>query len=216
MEQLIFSPSDLLNLSFSVNIDGTNAIPSEIRCVINNNGNLIVAKATQSEEKYVCCFDLHQIQNLSTNCLLTIEVILNNKIYIPIKRSISIVNNATVDFDKKQDTAITVVSPEIDPEPIIPEPKEQEPVEIEFSQPVEKPKIDLNLLNSVLSSIEEDKKIEKKTIKFDKITKPEKQKSEFIIPISESKIGTKVSSVRKIKPRDEFDFKISEGKVIFK
>lgn len=208
MEQLIFSPSDLLNLSFSVNIDGTNAIPSEVRCVINNNGNLIVSKANQIEDKYYCSFNLNDVQNLNSTCLLTIEVILNNKIYIPIKRNISIVNNAIVNFDKPLDTAITVVrNASVD--------VEKNDTSIEIAQDEIK-NTEFNI--SSVFKIEEDK-IDKKTIKFDKIIKEEQSSKniDFKIPISEAKIGTKIKrSNNKIKPREQFDFKITEGKIIFK
>lgn len=130
---------------------------------------------------------------------MTIEVILNNKIYVPIKRNITIINSDSVKVDIQQ--------PEnnyLEPNNNYLEPKVELPSE--FPQEIIAPEIPVQVQPEKLNLM----------LSFENINKPVIEKKTVIPPISESKIGTKIPQMRKLKPREQFDFTILEGKVIFK
>ncbi len=207
---LTYSNSDVVDISFDLSIDGTSHKPSEVRAVFNYEGHSYGTQVSNSlDNKWNASFDLSNIPNLKSLVQLVIEVVINGRLFKPVKKDIIIseletsnqpelIQTISNNFQHDLKAAIDKTNYEL------------VKVEENISQPVVE-QVKLDLFKSVVV------KEEKKTIKFDKVKKNspkvikelkiEVPPMEFSVPVNKKKIAPKKRIVE--------EFQISEDKVIY-
>jgi len=213
---LNYSNTDIVDISFDLSIDGTSHKPSEVRAVFNYEGQSYGTLVSNiSDNKWNASFDLSKIPNLKNLVQLVIEVVINGRLFKPVKKDITIsevetsnqvelIQSISNNFQDELKTAIEKTNLELV------KPSEESSIS---ESPIALPQVKLDLFKSVVI------KEQKKTIKFDKIKKPKNTNNvieelkievppmEFSIPINKKKIAPK-------KPLIE-EFEIIEDKIIY-
>jgi hypothetical protein len=226
MNKLAYKASDIIDLSFGLNIEGTNHKPTEVAIKVCYNKQNYGVIAEYFDEEYHAKFNLANIPNLNIESKLdfSIEVTLNGRIFKPFKRQLTIVDYEDVQAkETNHEIEHEIEHKEIKEEKIKPE-------VINNSTPFTIPTWAKDILNG--TSIPQDletqfKKVEqavekkKLTIKFDKPKPVKKQPvKEELSGINTQQLDIKFNDTKiKKKPikkkEKKENFVITEGKILY-
>lgn len=187
---MIFEMNETSKVDFSIVIAGTQMRPTEVRVVLGDKVKLMFPASSDDGINYSALITpLKDI--VSSVCLFTIEVLFGNKIFVPIRRQIT-VNDSTfvvqvVDSNLEPEVP-AYVEPEV-PTPI--EPTVEPVIEPEFEIAVE-PEVEV----VVTPAIELNKPIEQKPV-TEKIEVP---KANIFEVVTKDKQPSKIKS---LKPRQK-------------
>lgn len=202
---------DELCFSFALNIAGTNSAPSEVRVSLGQNIRVSAIAILNSENQYEVKVPI--VQEIVTfkegtlpEVLLAIEIILNGKIFTPLKKMITI----------NRETVSAYEIPEV-PAEVVPEVKIPKILNIEEKK---KPTFDFNsIIEEKNPEVKKEEPKEKITIKFDRKTvvkkPPNKVNITDLIPKEESKLKVKVPKKIKEDITNPI-FKITKTKIYIK
>ena len=220
MNALKYKRNDKIELDFGLNIEGTSYQPSEVRIMFSHGEKMYGTPAILNGELYNAEFDLGTIPDLedNANLQLAVEVIMNGRVFRPLKRQLMIIDY----YDQAQEPVnptyqeINPTFQEINVDPVIKEDQRDTlwikdiltgtgippAIEVPFSDTLK------NILHPKKLKIKFDKK--PKTVAKNKQIEP------MVMPdMKEIEFNDKINKKTIKKRKESVPFKITEENIVY-